>query len=348
MKFLVYLGHPAHFHNYKNTIAQLKADGHDVAVLIKKKDILEDLLNNAGIPYHNILEEGRKDSQLGIVVGLLKRARRLYRFCREYHPDILTGSSVENSLIGPMLHIPVINIGEDDAQVVPKYAKTAYPGASVILCPDTCDCGKWNRKAFKYAGYQELGYLHPENFVPDKDLVRRYFDPDQPYFIMRFSGLNAHHDAGIRGINNRIAEKLIDILKSHGRVLITSERTLTDSLEPYRIAINPLDIHHVMAFADLYLGDSQTMAAESGVLGVPYIRFNDFVGKIGYLNELEDKYQLGYGIKPDHEDKLYETINTLLEMPDRKAVFQARRQEMLGEKINFATFLTDYLEHYKA
>ena len=348
MRVLVYLGHPAHFHNYKNTIAQLKADGHEVAVLIKKKDILEELLKNAGIPYHNILEEGRKDSQLGIAIGLLKRTWRLDRFCREFKPDILTGSSVENSLIGPLRHIPVINIGEDDADVVPKYARTAYPGASVILCPDTCDCGKWNAKAVKYPGYQELGYLHPENFTPRKAVVQRYFDPDQPYFLMRFSGLNAHHDAGIRGIDNGIARRLVEILKPHGRVLITSERPLDASLEPYRIAINPLDIHHVMAYADLYLGDSQTMAAEAGVLGVPYVRFNDFVGKIGYLKELEEKYQLGFGITPDREADLYATVQSLLDMPDRKAVFESRRQRMLGEKINFATFLTDFIEHYKA
>ena len=319
-----------------------------MAVLIKKKDILEELLKNAGIPYHNILEEGRKDSQLGIAIGLLKRTWRLDRFCREFKPDILTGSSVENSLIGPLRHIPVINIGEDDADVVPKYARTAYPGASVILCPDTCDCGKWNAKAVKYPGYQELGYLHPENFTPRKEVVQRYFDPDKPYFLMRFSGLNAHHDAGIRGINNEIARHLIGILEPHGRVLITSERPLDAGLEPYRIAINPLDIHHVMAYADLYLGDSQTMAAEAGVLGVPYVRFNDFVGKIGYLKELEEKYQLGFGITPDREADLYATVQSLLEMPDRKAVFQSRRQRMLGEKINFASFLTDFIEHYKA
>ena len=116
--------------------------------------------------------------------------------------------------------------------------------------------------------------------------------------------------------------------------------------EPYRIAINPLDIHHVMAFADLYLGDSQTMAAEAGVLGVPFVRFNDFVGRIGYLAELEDKYHLGFGIKPDAEDKLYETVEALLAMPDRKAVFQERRRQMLSEKIDFAVFLTDFIENY--
>lgn len=347
MKILVYLGHPAHFHNYKNTIAALKAHGHEVEVLIKKKDILEDLLKNAGIPYHNILEEGRKNSKAGITLGILKRAWRLNRFCSKFHPDILTGSSVENSLIGPLRHIPVINIGEDDASVVPNYARLTYPGASVILCPDTCECGKWDKKAVKYPGYQELGYLHPENFTPREDVVSKYFDPRQTYFLMRFSGLNAHHDVGVRGIDNTIAGNLVKILEPHGRVFITSERPLSPELEPYRISINPLDIHHVMAFADIYIGDSQTMAAEAGVLGVPFVRFNDFVGKIGYLNELERKYRLGFGIKPDNPEAMYDCLNNLLMMTDRKDVFQKRRQLMLSEKINFATFLTDFIESYR-
>lgn len=346
MKILVYLGHPAHFHNYKNTIKALKEHGHEVEVLIKKKDILEDLLKNAGIPYHNILEEGRKNTELGIMAGLIKQTLRINHFCSSFHPDILTGSSVENSFIGPLRHLPVINIGEDDASVVPSYARLTYPGASVILCPQSCDCGKWNKKAIKYPGYQELGYLHPENFTPDESVVKKYIDLDSPYFLMRFSGLSAHHDIGIRGINNEIAQRLINIMEPHGRVYITSERPLSPELDKYRIAINPLDIHHVMAFADLYIGDSQTMAAEAGVLGVPFVRFNDFVGRIGYLAELEDTYKLGFGIKPDNEDKLYETVESLLTMENRKEVFQARRQEMLSKSINFADFLTNYIESY--
>lgn len=344
---LVYLGHPAHFHNYKNTIAALKQHGHTVEILIKKKDVLEDLLQNSGLAYHNILEEGRSNSKAGILWGIVKRAWRLNQFCRKFQPDVLTGSSVENSWIGPLWHIPVISIGEDDEAVVPNYARLTYPGASVILCPTTCDCGRWNDKAVKYQGYQELGYLHPDNFSPDKAVVEKYFSINQPYFLMRFSGLKAHHDVGVRGINNTIAQRLIEMLEPYGKVFITSERSLGAELEQYRIAINPLDIHHVMAFADLYLGDSQTMAAEAGVLGVPFIRFNDFVGRIGYLDELENRYQLGFGIRPDEEDKLYKTVDRLLKMPNRRSVFQERRIVMLSEKINFAEFLTHFIETYR-
>ena len=92
-------------------------------------------------------------------------------------------------------------------------------------------------------------------------------------------------------------------------------------------------MHHVMAFASLYIGDSQTMAAEAGFLGVPFVRFNDFVGSIGYLRELEDVYELGYGIhasvlpadspirrndgslQPSGVEALYERVEQLVATP---------------------------------
>jgi len=346
MKILVYLGHPAHYHLYKNSIANWKSSKHTVFILIKKKDILENLLQSAGMEFFNILSEGRKDSKVGMFTGMLKRALRLLFFCVKYRPDILTGTSVENSHVGKLLKIPVVNVNEDDATVVPLYAKLSYPFASEILNPVVCNSGKWDKKAIKYNANQELAYLHPNHFNPKKEIVNKYFSADKPYFIIRFAKLSAHHDTGIKGIDTEIASNLICILKNHGDIYITSERELESQFEKYRIKINPLDIHHVMAYAKIYIGDSQTMAAEAGVLGVPFVRFNDFVGRIGYLCELEDKYQLGYGIKTSEEAKLYEVVRNLVEMKDRERIFQQRRQKMLSGKIDYAKFLTWFIENY--
>lgn len=346
MKVLFHLGHPAHFHLFKNVIRQLKANGHQTHILIKKKDVLEELLKESGFSYCNILPNGRKTSKTGIAIGQLKQDFKLLQYALRYKPDIMAGTSVAISHVGKILGIPTVNINEDDAEVVPLYARLAYPWADKIVTPECCSVGKWTKKKISYNSYHELAYLHPNHFKPDKNVVNKYFSADENYFIIRFAKLNAHHDEGIKGISLKVAGNMIDILRPHGKIYITSERALEPQLEPYRIMINPSNMHHVMAFAQLYIGDSQTMAAEAGVLGVPFIRFNDFVGRIGYLNELENKYKLGYGIKPKNPELMLNKIQELLLMENRNKIFQQRRDKMLADKIDLAKFLTWFLEEY--
>ncbi len=346
MKILFYMGHPAHYHLFKNVIAELSGRGHKVDILIKKKDILEDLLQRSGMKYHNILPEGRKDSKMGIAAGILKRDWRLFKFCLQNRPQLMIGTSVEIGHVGTVLRIPSLNVNEDDASAVPLYAKLSYPWSTCIVSPSACNNDRWERKSVKYNGYHELAYLHPDHFKPSEDIVRKYIPGGKPYFLMRFSGLNAYHDRSSGGISNQLALRIIEILKPFGDVYITSERKLNEDLEQYRLNIDPLEIHHIIAFASMFIGDSQTMAAEAGVLGVPFVRFNDFVGRIGYLNELENKYQLGFGILTGEADRLLRTVNELVSMPDIREEWRSRRRRMLEDKINAAGFITNFIENY--
>ena len=269
-------------------------------------------------------------------------------YAEKIKPDFVTGTG-NFYMIPQKLGIPSWLLIEDDIVtnlmifIDSLLSTRKYTG---ILSPIVCNNSFLERKSIKYCSNHELAYLHPNNFTPDKAVVEKYFPCDKPYFILRFAQLNAYHDLGVSGINTEIALHLIDILKPYGSIYITSERPLEPQFEQYRIQINPSDMHHVMAFASLYIGDSQTMAAESGVLGVPFVRFNGFVGKIGYLRELEDVYHLGYGIKPKETERLYKVVSDLLQMPDRREVFQRRRQKMLSEKIDYAKFLTWFIETY--
>ena len=367
MNVLIQLSHPAHFHLYKLVAKNLIDNGHKVLFVIKSKDILEQLLQNAGLPYVNINQHAHRGSKFGILWDMLVRAWRIVRLCRKHKIDLLTGSTPDVAHAGWWLRKWRVNTGEDDLAVVPAFAKIASPFIQTFVAPDPCDAAKIENKTAHYPGYHELAYLHPNHFTTSKDVVEAYgIDTRSPFFILRFASLNAHHDVGIKGINTEVAQRLIDILSPHGRIYITSERPLEPQFEQYRIKINPLDMHHVMAFASLYIGDSQTMAAEAGVLGVPFVRFNDFVGRIGYLRELEDVYELGYGIhatplasdspirradgsiQPSGVEELYKRVEQLVAMPseERRATFQSRREKMLSDKIDCAKFLTYFIENY--
>lgn len=367
-KIAVFLGHPAHFHLYKHVVNSLNKKGYYVTYLIKRKDILENLVKQTGVPYIIVRDKERsKSSKLGLIFSMLKMDLNVFKSLLKVRPKLLTGTYCP--IFTKLTCVPFISCNEDDANVVPNFAILSYPPANSILTPVVCDNGKWNSKSTKYPSYHELAYLHPNHFTPSREVVESYgMDTRKPYFILRFASLNAHHDDGIKGINTQVAQRLVDILSPHGQIYITSERELEPQFEPYRIRINPLDMHHVMVFASLYIGDSQTMAAEAGVLGTPFVRFNDFVGRIGYLRELEDDYELGYGIhasvltddspirrndgslQPSGTDALYTAVETLVAMPadERQSIFTARREKMLHNKIDYAKYLTWFIENYPA
>lgn len=343
MKFLFHLGHPAHFHLFKNSIVALQAAGHEALIVIKKKDVLEELLKESGFAYRNILPEGKKTGKLNLIWTQWKQIRAIYKLARKEKVDLLCGTSAAISVVGRFLKIPSYNFNEDDAEVVPLYAKMAYPWATKIFAPRVCSVGKWEAKKVAYESYHELAYLHPDHFTASREIAAKYVNPEERFFILRFAQLTAHHDKGIQGISVDFAEKIIDLLKPFGTIYITSEIALPQLLDSYRLAVKPIDMHHVMAFASVFIGDSQTMAAEAAVLGVPFLRCNDFVGRIAYLNELENHYHLGFGFKPNQQTELLEKLSFLLQKTDLQNEFQEKRRKMLAEKIDLTTFITKYL-----
>lgn len=342
MRFLFYLGHPAHFHLFRVVIGNLKKECHEVCILIKKKDILEDLVRRQGWTYININPEGRADNKIAIAWKLLKRDWELFRIARRFKPQVMAGTSAEITHVGKLLGIPSYVFNEDDADVVPLFAKLAYPLATCIVAPDSCRVGKWSSKKFSYSGYHELAYLHPGHFQPDASRISS-LHPQDPFFILRFASLTAHHDEGRGGITREVAGKLVDLLRPHGRIYITSERPLEKEFEEFRIKLDPLDIHHALAFASMYIGDSQTMAAEAALLGTPSIRYNDFVGEISYLEDLE-KAGLSYGIRTDQPQRLFGQVQQLLvDLPASKTTFKQRLREFLALKTDCAILFTQLL-----
>ncbi len=346
MNYLFYLGHPAHFHLFLPVIKALQSKNHKIKILIKKKDILEELLNESKLEHINILPKGRKDDFFSILFAQLKRDYQLFKLLNGRKPDLMIGTSAEIAHIGKIKSIPSIVVNEDDYNVVPLFSYSSYPFASTIFTPLSCSVGRWKGKNVAYNGYHELAYLHPKLFIPDNKIVCHLLENVKRFFILRFSNLNAHHDKGKKGIDDGLAKRIITKLENYGKVYITSERELSKDFEKYRIILNPLHIHHALHFADIFIGDSQTMTAEAAVLGTPSIRFNDFVGKLGYLEELEHKYGLTYGIKTSEPEKLFQKIDELLAMPNLKEEWQKRRQKMLSDKIDVTAFMVWFIENY--
>lgn len=350
MKIAFHLAHPAQFHLFKNIMAGLRRD-HQLVVTYNEKDVLAHLIANS--PFADIavnLRADRKGKHLyHLVCQFLKKEFNLYRVLEKERPDLILGTSVIIAHVGKLLKIPSIIVNEDDFDVIAGSARIGYPFCSHILAPLGCRVGKWGAKVIRYRGYHELAYLGENYFTPREDIKQKLrLKPGEPgrYFILRFSGLAAHHDIGKKGISRDAADRVIRLLAPHGRIFITAEGELAPEFEQYRIAIDPLDIHHALYYADMFIGDSQTMTAEAAVLGTPAVRCNSFVGRLSYLEELEHKYGLTYGIPPDQPQNLLTRIEELLAMPDLKETWQRRRKKMLADKIDVTAFMVWLIENY--
>lgn len=129
---------------------------------------------------------------------------------------------------------------------------------------------------------------------------------------------------------------------------ISSERKLEEEFERYRIPFKASDMHSAMAGARLVVSDSQSMTVESAMMGIPSVRFNDFAGKIGILNELENTYGLTYGFNTSQSRLFVERLMQLLNNPDIGDLWQERKKLMLNDKVNSASFYYNLALNYKS
>ena len=346
MKILIYLGHPAQFHFFKNIISKLLSDGHQVKLLIKTKDVLENLVNLNGLEYSNIQEKPRKNNYFSILFASLIRTSRVYKIAKEFNADLLIGGDASIAQTGFLLKKRAITVLEDDIDVIANLAKLTFPFTSNIVTPTVCNVGRWDYKKIGYFGYMKLAYLHPNRFTPDREIVRKYIQTDK-YCIIRLAQLTAHHDVGIKGLNIGLVKEVIEIAEQKGyTVYISSEAELDISLSSYQLKFNQNDIHHLMAFASLLISDSQSMSVEAAMLGVPSVRFSDFSGRISVLEELEHTYQLTFGVPTNQPEKLINLVVELLSNEAFETIFKERRLRMLNDKIDVTAFMVWLVENY--
>lgn len=346
MRALFYIGHPAQYHFFKHTIYNLKKEGNEVRILIKTKDILEQLLTEDGLEYVNIQSLVRKSTKCGILSASFKRTWAVYKIAKSFKADILLGTDSSIAQAGWLLRKPAITTLEDDEPIIKNLARLTYPFTTDILVPTVCSVGKWEQKKIGYKGYMKLAYLHPHYFKPDSNIVSSYGITSR-FILIRLAKLSAHHDDGIKGLDIKLVDTIISKAEAKSyKVYISSETEIDERFSNYKLRIKHTDIHHVMSFASLLISDSQSMSVEAAMLGVPNLRFSDFSGRISVLEELENTYGLTLGIKTNEAERLIAELERLLDMNDVKNIFSERRQKMLNDKIDVTAFLTWFIKNY--
>jgi uncharacterized protein len=342
-KILFELNHPAHAHLFKHAIRNLAANGHKVSVLVKEVAVLQSILDDQGIEYQSLGEKGR--GLAGKFRKQLSYLSQAYRLNKQKNFDLGVGVSVTLPLLSRISSMQAIVLDDDDKKVTPLFAFFAHLNADAVLRPLALSHEGKRKNIVYYNGFHELAYLHPAVFKPDIRVLREQgLEDDETFFILRIVSLKAHHDMGKRGINKQQLNEIIDLLRQHGRIVMTREIDSVQIPGTENLKVHPARLHHLMAHAKLLISDGQTMCAEAACLGVPSVRINDFAGRLSTLEELEQKWQLSFGFNPDIFSSALRKISDLI--AENRPVFQQRCKALLAGSINVNDFLVWFIENY--
>ena len=336
MKILVDIGHPADVHFFKNIINRLEKEGHSVKITARSKDVVLSLLDSYGHEYEIVGSFGTTFTKKAI--GYLKKFHELYKIVNNYSPDVLIGfANPFISQIGYLKRIKSINFTDTEHATLAN--KLSFPFASKICTPECYFGDVPFKKHITFNGYKELTYLNPQFFSPNKNVYDYLgFDENTNFIVLRFVSWEASHDVGQKGILDK--ESYVRNLSKHAKIIISSEKPLENSLEQYRLNIPPDKMHDVLYFAQLYIGEGATMASEAAVLGTPALYINSL--KLGYMDELEQKYGLVYNfLNPStaQNDSL-SVASQLMEQVNLKDDYEISKKRILAEKDDCVDIIT--------
>jgi len=337
MRVVVTIQHPAHVHFYRPVVAELERRGHEVHVFARDKDVALELLDRHGID-HTVLA-GRANSLAELAKVQLTYEYRLFREARRIDPHVMTaigGVAVAHvaPLVGARSVVWIDNEGVQSHRITTPLAH--------VVCTPRRFREDYGRKHVRYDGYHELAYLHPDRFDPDPDHLREHgVEPDERFFFVRFREWCALHDVGEAGFSPAAKRDLVSFLEEHGSVYVSSESALPPEFAEYRLPVPADLVHDLLYYADLYVGDSATMATEAAVLGTPSVRSQSFAGDGDMTNFLElEEYGLLFSTPDD--DEAVAQAKSLVREADPET-YQRRREELLADKIDVARYATDLI-----
>ena len=346
---LFHVGHPAHVHFLKNTIWNLQKKGYETYIAATDKEVVLQLLDAYGFKYGVVGKNVR--GLRSKAYNAIKMVFRLSKMVKKSKADLLVGAgSIYMAQAGMLTRRPYINFGDTE---ISRFDWLLLPFADVLIRPLCYKERIRYDKEIRYNGYKELAYLHPNYFTPDLTVLDglglRKEDNDK-YVVLRFISWAASHDVGLRGIKKGKELEFIRSFERYGSVFITSERKLDEKLEKYRITIPPEKMHSLLYYAQLYIGEGGTMAAEAAILGTPSIHIESTSSGIatgelsGNFLELRDNYGLLY-FYPGQDQALERAIR-ILEDKTAKNEWRKKREKLLKDKIDVTTWMTDFIERY--
>lgn len=341
MNIMVGIGHPKQVHLWKNIIKNLQNKGHNIKIVTWDKDITLYLLNAFGLEYEVVGINYKGLIKKGF--NLFSSDLRISKIAREFKPDILLAGAPYLAHVSRLIRKPHISFTDTEHANLTNLL--SFPFTDYVITP-SCYSGKIDPdKHIEFNGFMELTYLHPNYFIPDPAFLEQIgLNINDKFAIVRFVAWDSSHDISDKGFDDPV--EVVKVLERYCKVFITSEIELPVELDKYQLNISPEIMHHLMYYANIFIGESASMACESAILGTPAIFVS--TSRRGYTDELESQYDMVYTFsdpKSCQENALDKAVK-LLSNNSTKKDWQNKRKNLLKEKVDVTKFIIEFVENY--
>lgn len=261
------LVHPSDVNLFKNAIIRLHKEGHEIFLTLRERGRLSEIAKTE-LSSFEICPIGKHESRFfNKLYALVKREFQLFQYLKNKKIQISVNQGFSSVISCKLLNIPFI-IFEDDYEY-----KLAFHYARLFskrdVMPDFIPVT--GKNIYKYHGFKELAYLHPNQFMPDNNALKLFgILPGEYAFIREISNISLNY-AKRKSYLLQIIENLIS--RGIQIVLSIEDKTNSSRFEHKCIVLEePVhDIYSIIANASFAISSGDTMAREACLLGTPTI-----------------------------------------------------------------------------
>jgi hypothetical protein len=319
MNILFDLLHPADVNLFRNSVFSLSREGYNIFLSYRKRGSLEAIARSE-FPGYIITPLGEhRGSIVGKIISLIYREIISYRYLRENKISLVVCQGIACGLACKMLGVKILHCDDDS-----EYRLTYLLGkwfSDIDLVPDFMPVN--GRNIYKYKGYKELAYLHPDYFTPDPLALNEFGIEQGNYiFIREVSNISTNYYK-----REVLIHSIIDYLDSRCFKVVLSiedKKLARDFSNQCIVLAEPVkNIYSLIFYSRFVISSGDTMAREACLLGLPCI----YTGG-REMNANRFLIDLQIMLKSEDIKEIFANIDRMLDLS-----FCTGKREMMKEKI---------------
>lgn len=338
MKVLPLIIHPHHIDFFENLHDELNRRHHDVFCLARDDRINREYLKDSDLKYgfYGSDREGYLPEFVYKRGNQFSLARKLFTL----KPDLIFSvNSIPSSPFNSILNIDTIVFL--DRKLRKNIENAIFNYADKIVTPDCYPFDVPPDKHITHPSYHSFAYLHPTKFEPRPEILDSSDLESKGYVFVSFARKSWEGFTDEDILTRREKMDIVRDMSEHREVVVDGRGSVPEPLEEYVPSIPLKRYNHLLANAELVLGDDPIICSEAGVLGIPWIFVSDT--STPTLEEQEIKYEIGSQVESVEEaDELAEMILTEEIQPD----FDRSRREIFNDKIDLTEWMIKFTEVY--